>query len=272
MLSNSNRLKEKIYASIAVANHEPNHDDFETSDSTLPQPERLYDVEAGYEINKSKWSVGLNLYYMNYHNQLVLTGQVNDVGEYTRTNVPSSYRAGAELQVAVKPTQWLAINVNATYSQNKISKSAEYVDAYDTAFNYTGQDTIQHSNTNIAFSPAIVAGGGIVFTPFRNLPHKPNIELSVLGKYVSKQYLDNTNNEAATIKPYGVCNVLLRYSVHVKPFRELGLSIALNNIFNHLYESNGYTYSYMVGADRTMTNYYYPQAGFNWLAGLTVKF
>ena len=272
LLRDNNSQKQKMYASIAVANHEPNHDDFETSTTALPKPERLYDIEAGYEINKSKWSAGANLYYMNYHNQLVLTGQVNDVGAYTRTNVAKSYRAGIELQAAVKATSWLGMNVNATFSQNKISKSAEYVDAYDTAYSYLGQDTIQHGKTNIAFSPAVVAGGGITFTPFRNLAHRPNLELSILGKYVGKQYLDNTNNEGATIKPYGVCNLLLRYTVKVRPFRELGLSIVLNNIFNHLYESNGYTYSYMVGTDRTMVNYYYPQAGFNFLAGLTVKF
>jgi len=271
LLRNSNRNRQRIYLSGAVANHEPNRDDFETSTTTLPKPETLYDAEAGYEINKSTWTAGLNLYYMQYKDQLVLTGQINDVGAYARTNVPNSYRAGVELQAAVKPTAWLNINANATLSQNRIQKSAEYVDAYDTLDNYVGQDTIAHSNTNIAFSPAVIAGGGVTFIPFRNMPHKPNLELSVLGKYVSKQYLDNTDNEAATIKPYSVCNVLLRYSMHVKPFKEIGVSLMLNNIFNHLYESNGYTYSYMTGSDRTVVNYYYPQAGFNWLAGLTVK-
>lgn len=272
LLRNSSRNKEKLYASIAVANHEPNHDDFETATTTLPKPEKLYDAEAGYEINKSKWTAGLNLYYMSYKDQLVLTGQINDVGAYTRTNVPNSYRAGAELQAMLKATTWLQISANATYSQNKISESAEYIDKYDeTTYDYLGQDTIKHSNTDIAFSPAIVAGGGLTFIPFRNMPHKPELELSILGKYVGKQYLDNTGNEAATIDPYAVCNVLLHYSMHVKPFKELGLNIALNNIFNHLYESNGYTYSYLVGTERTLVNYYYPQAGFNWLAGITVK-
>ncbi|OJW82141.1 MAG: hypothetical protein BGO69_16230 [Bacteroidetes bacterium 46-16] len=272
LLRNSSRNKEKLYASIAVANHEPNHDDFETATTTLPKPEKLYDAEAGYEINKSKWTAGLNLYYMSYKDQLVLTGQINDVGAYTRTNVPNSYRAGAELQAMLKATTWLQISANATYSQNKISESAEYIDKYDEAtYDYLGQDTIKHSNTDIAFSPAIVAGGGLTFIPFRNMPHKPELELSILGKYVGKQYLDNTGNEAATIDPYAVCNVLLHYSMHVKPFKELGLNIALNNIFNHLYESNGYTYSYLVGTERTLVNYYYPQAGFNWLAGITVK-
>jgi iron complex outermembrane receptor protein len=271
LIRNNNESRQRVYLSAAMGHHEPNHDDFETGAVNVPKFETLYDGEAGYEINAPKWSAGLNLYYMYYRDQLVLTGQINDVGAYTRTNVPESYRAGIEVQAAVKPAQWLNINGNVTLSQNKITKSNEYVDAYDTAYNYVGQDTIGHSNTNIAFSPAIVAGGGITFIPFRNMPHQPALELSILGKYVSKQYLDNTNNEAATIKPYGVCNLLLRYTVHLKPFRELGLSVMLNNIFNHLYESNGYTYSYMVGADRTMVNYYYPQAGFNWMAGLTVK-
>lgn len=272
LLRNSSRNKEKLYASIAVANHEPNHDDFETATTTLPKPEKLYDAEAGYEINKNKWTAGLNLYYMSYKDQLVLTGQINDVGAYTRTNVPNSYRAGAELQAMLKATTWLQISANATYSQNKISESAEYIDKYDeTSYDYLGQDTIKHSNTDIAFSPAIVAGGGLTFIPFRNMPHKPELELSILGKYVGKQYLDNTGNEAAIIDPYAVCNVLLHYSMHVKPFKELGLNIALNNIFNHLYESNGYTYSYLVGTERTLVNYYYPQAGFNWLAGITVR-
>lgn len=272
LLRNNSSNKQKLYASIAVANHEPNHDDFETATTALPKPEKLYDAEAGYEINKHSWTAGLNLYYMSYKDQLVLTGQINDVGAYTRTNVPNSYRAGAELQGSLKPAGWLSINANATLSQNKIEKSEEYVDKYDEiTYDYLGQDTIKHSNTDIAFSPAIVAGGGITFIPFRNMPHKPDLQLCIMGKYVGKQYLDNTGNEAATIDPYAVCNVLLHYSMHLKPFKELGVNIALNNIFNKLYESNGYTYSYFTGNDRTLVNYYYPQAGFNWLAGLTFK-
>src|SRR5690606_32469289 len=120
LLKNTLSEKQKLYASVALANKEPNRDDFEASPTNLPKPERLTDVEAGYEVHKQKWMASVNAYYMRYKDQLVLTGKINDVGAYSRTNVPESYRAGLELQSTAVPAKWLRLHANARVSQNKI--------------------------------------------------------------------------------------------------------------------------------------------------------
>jgi iron complex outermembrane receptor protein len=267
MLSNSPNQRQRVYASIAVANKEPNRDDFEASPTDLPKPERLTDIEAGYEMNKQKWSASANLYYMSYKDQLILTGKINDVGAYTRTNVAESYRAGIEIQAAIKPAYWISFNANATYSQNKILDFTEYQDDYDAG----GQTTITHGTTDIAFSPNMIAGGGVTFSPLRNMGHGQKLELDIMGKYVGQQFLDNTSDDARSIDAYGLCDIRIRYAIKVKPFRELGFNIMLNNVLNKEYQSNGYTYSYIYGGATTTQNFFYPQAGFNWLAGVNIK-
>lgn len=267
MLQNSPAQRQRVYASIAIANKEPNRDDFEASPIDLPRPERLTDVEAGYEMNASKWSASANFYYMSYKDQLILTGKINDVGAYTRTNVDQSYRAGAEVQASVRPVYWLTLNANATYSQNKIIDFVEYQDDYDNG----DQLSIAHGTTDIAFSPNMIAAGGITFSPLRNAKFGQNVELDIMGKYVGQQFLDNTSNDARSIDAYGLCDIRLRYSIKVKPFRELGLSLMLNNVLNKQYVSNGYTYSYVYGGATTTQNFFFPQAGFNLLAGVNIK-
>lgn len=269
LLRNNIFQKQKVYASIAVANKEPNRNDFEANTTELPKHEQLYDVEAGYEVSKQKWNVSANYYYMSYKDQLVLTGQINDVGAYTRTNVPESYRTGVELQGAVIPTRWLTIHANATISQNKIKNFTEYYDNYDDPNG--NQVMIEHNNTDIAFSPNIIGAGGVTLRPFRKMSMGQKFEIDLLGKYVGKQYLDNTSSDARSIDAYALGDVRIRYSIKAKPFKELGLNLMLNNIFDKKYESNGYTYSYRYGGENTTVNYYYPQAGFNWLLGLTMK-
>lgn len=269
LLRNNIFQKQKVYASIAVANKEPNRNDFEANTTELPKHEQLYDVEAGYEVSKQKWNVSANYYYMSYKDQLVLTGQINDVGAYTRTNVPESYRTGIELQGAVIPTRWLTIHANATISQNKIKNFTEYYDNYDDPNG--NQVMIEHNNTDIAFSPNIIGAGGLTLRPFRKMSMGQKFEIDLLGKYVGKQYLDNTSSDARSIDAYALGDVRIRYSIKAKPFKELGLNLMLNNIFDKKYESNGYTYSYRYGGENTTVNYYYPQAGFNWLLGLTMK-
>jgi iron complex outermembrane recepter protein len=269
MLRNTYAQRQRLYASVAVANKEPNRDDFEASPITQPKAEQLYDAEAGYEINRKKWSAGANLYYMMYKDQLILTGQINDVGAYSRNNVPESYRTGIELQGAVLPTWWMKLHANATYSQNKINNFTEYIDNYDDA---TGaQLTVDHGTTDIAFSPNMIAAAGITLSPFRYMSMGQNLELDILGKHVGEQFLDNTGNSNRAISAYTLCDVRLRYIIKAKPFRELAATLALNNVFDTRYESNGYTFSYQYGGAMTTENYYYPQAGFNWLLGVTMK-
>lgn len=267
LLRNSATQRQRLYASVAVANKEPNRDDFEASPINLPKPERLTDVEAGYEINRKAWSVGANAYYMMYKDQLVLTGKINDVGAYARTNVAESYRAGLELQAAVRPAAWLDVFGNATFSQNKIRNFTEYLDVWD---DFT-QESINHGTTDIAFSPNVVGAGGIRLAPFRNLPKGQRFEIELMEKYVGNQYLDNTGNEGRSISAYYLTDARIRYSIGIKPFREVSAVLALNNLLNHQYESNGYTYSYRFSGTTYTDNFYFPQAGFNWLLGVTLK-
>ncbi len=272
LLRNAWNQKQKVYASLAVGNKEPNRDDFEASPVSQPLPERLYDLEAGYEVNKKKWSFGANYYYMMYRDQLVFTGRINDVGAYTRTNVPESYRTGIELQASVVPAWWLRVNANATFSQNRVQNFSEYIDNYDDPSGYA-QMEIKHNNTPLALSPAAIAGGGITIAPFRYMNHGQVLEMDILGKYVSKQYLDNSGDERRTLDAYGLCDLRFRYSVKFRPFRELGISLALNNILDHNYSSNGYVYYvYQMAGERIVDNRYFPQAGFNWLLGATLRF
>src|SRR5438552_11976054 len=126
---------------------------------------------------------------MLYKDQLVLTGKINDVGSYTRTNVPNSYRTGIELQAGITLNSWLNASGNVTFSNNKIRSFTEYLDEYDADFNYTGQQYVEHEHTDISFSPNVIAAGTVTFVPLKN------IQLSLVSKYVGKQYLDNAQNE-----------------------------------------------------------------------------
>jgi iron complex outermembrane receptor protein len=267
LLRNTWNEKQKIYASVAVAHREANRADFETDSVYLPKAEALTDIEAGYEVNKLKWSFSINGYYMSYKNQLVLTGQINDVGAYTQTNVPNSYRAGIELEGAAKLNSFISVNGNATLSQNKIKTYTEYVDNYDNG----GQDPVTHNNTDIAFAPDFVGALTISINPFTDLPKGKHFTIDVFGKYVGNQYLDNTEDADRSLSAYGYINMLVRYSIKCKPFKEIELKLALNNISNRLYSTNGYTYSYIETGIMNTSNWYFPQAGFNLLGGITLK-
>lgn len=267
LIKNTFTEKQRVYASFAVANREPNRDDFEASPTNLPKPERLYDIEVGYEINKLNWSAGVNAYYMDYKNQLILTGKINDVGAYNRTNVAKSYRAGIELQGAAKPANWISLNANATLAQNKIDNFTEYIDNWDSGL----QDDTLHGTTDIAFSPNIIAGSGVTITPFPNKKYGKPLAVELLEKYVGKQYLDNTSDENRVIKSYALTDVRIYYSLPLRPFKEIGFTVGMNNIFGQLYESNGYSYTYKYGGQQYTDNYYFPQAGFNWLLAVSVK-
>lgn len=270
LLANNSKERQKVYASFAVANKEPNRDDFEASQLNQPKPERLNDIEAGYEINRKKWSTSANVYYMMYKDQLVYTGKINDVGAYTRTNVGQSFRRGIELQAGYVAAYWLKLNANATFSQNKIKSYTEYIDNYDDPSG--NQLGIKHTNTDIALSPATVAAGVITIAPFRYMQNEQKLEMDIAAKYVGKQYLDNNQDDLRSLKSYGLCDIRFRYSIQMKPFREVDATLALNNVFNKRYESNGYVYYvYQAMGQQVIDNRYFPQAGFNWLLGLSFK-
>lgn len=177
-----NKNNWQLYASYAMAKHEPNRDDFEAGITLQPKPEWLNDFEAGLETKKTNYSFGANLYYMKYKDQLILTGKINDVGAYTRINIPNSYRAGIELQGKYIFTSWMNVAANISFSKNKIKNYTEYLDDYDNG----GQKTNFYASTDIAFSPNAVGGASINFIPLKNA------EINVVSKYVARQYLDNT--------------------------------------------------------------------------------
>ena len=253
------------YLSYALAHKEPNRDDFEASLQQQPKAETLHDFEAAIERKQQRYNFSATFYYMLYKDQLVLTGKINDVGSYTRINVPNSYRAGIELQAGAVIAPWLNANANATFSRNKIKSFTEYLDEYDADFNYTGQQTVEHKNTSISFSPNLIAAGTLTFIPLKNM------QLNFVSKYIDKQYLDNTSNNNRMLPSYFTEDVRLNYSLYNKLFKQIDFIVAVNNIFNHLYEPNANTYPYIYDGTVINDNYYYPAAGTNFMVGVNIK-
>ncbi|MBK7128831.1 MAG: TonB-dependent receptor [Crocinitomicaceae bacterium] len=255
--------RHSAYLSFAVANREPVRDDFVNSTpDSRPKHETLQDIELGYRFKARKTMMNLTGFYMNYQNQLILTGAINDVGAYARTNVDKSYRTGLELEAGYMILNNLSVSGNCTYSLNKIPSFTEYFDDYDNG----GQASVTHTKTDIAFSPNLIAAVALEYLPIKSL------RFTFTTKYVDKQYLDNTMNSDRSLDAYLVSNVELAYTWRLKLFEEIQLGVQLNNIFNELYENNGYTYSYLYGAKVYTENFYYPQAGFNWMSRLVIKF
>lgn len=250
-----------VFGSYAVAHKEPNRDDFEASPNDLPKPERLNDIELGFESKSPTAFAGANFYYMQYKNQLVLTGKINDVGSYTRTNIPNSYRMGIELQAGVVPTNWLKASANLTLSRNKVKNFKEFYDDYDNG----GQQSKAYTVTEISFSPSVIGAATVTLTPLQRFT------VDLLSKYVGKQYLDNTSNEARMLKAYFTQDVRLAYTLQKGALKNAAIIFQVNNVLNKKYEPSGYTYSYVYNAALVTENYYYPMAGTNWMMGLNIR-
>lgn len=259
-------------ASFAIANREPNRNNYKenvlfdvaTGDYVgLPHAERLYDYEVGYTYSHSRFALGANLYFMDYDNQLVLTGEYNDVGAYKTKNVKDSYRMGGELTAGVKIFDWLRWDGNLVASRNKILNYHQYVDLYDNQsdWNWIGQDSVV-GTTTIAFSPSITALS--LFT-FDVADFTATIQTSVVGK----QYLDNTEDENASMRAYSTTNINLQYLLPVK--LEIRLLCQVNNIFNAKYANNGGAEASRF-ADGSRCCWYYAQAGINVHAGFNITF
>ncbi len=257
------------YASYAVANREPTRSDFTDNPITeVPRPERLNNVEAGVRTKAGSFSYNANFYYMGYQDQLILTGQINDVGAYIRENVAASYRAGIEVDGAYQLSGSWTLGGNIALSQNKIREFTEYIDDY--SVEDFRQETFTYTNTDIAFSPNVVGSAIIEYKPSKNL------SLNWLSKYVGRQFLDNTANEARSLDAFFTNDLRISYAAAPRFFKGLEVNLLINNIFNELYEPNGYTFSYFVpggnGRELVTENFYYPQAGTNFLLGLRMKF
>lgn len=250
-----------VYGSYALAHREPNRDDYEAGVREQPTFETLHDIETGIEKKNNNYSWAATFYYMYYQNQLVLTGQINDVGSYTRRNVPASFRIGIELSGGYNFSKMLTVKGNVAFSRNKIEKFTEYVDNWDNG----KQESFNYSNTDISFSPSVVGSAVVNINPTEDL------QISIVGKGVGNQYLDNTQHANRILNGYYRQDVQLSYRLTDFLFKEWNFILSVHNVFNRKYESNGFTYPYYFEGKLINENSYYPMAGTNFLFGINLK-
>lgn len=261
----------EAYLSYAQAHREPNRSNFVDADPNGKQPvaETLNDFEAGYTFRNRNYSLGANLYYMVYKDQLIQTGEINDVGSAIMVNVDDSYRAGIELMAGLKITPVLKWDVNATFSENKIKDFTEYVDNWDYWYdmeNEVYQYVDDKGKTDLAFSPSTIVNSQLSFQPTKSL------SISLLSNYVSDQYIDNSSDEDRKLDAWFVNNLKMDYTIKGNLFKEIKLHLMVNNLFDTEYESNAWVYSYYTGGSRYKMDGYYPQAGIHFIAGIDFKF
>jgi iron complex outermembrane recepter protein len=251
--------KNAFYAYVGIANKEPRRDDYENQST---KPERLIDFELGWKFNSDKIKLNANAFYMDYKDQLVMTGALNNVGAPIFTNSGKSYRYGLELDAQIMLHKKLFLQPNVTLSQNK---NQDFYFQRDGVLANLG-------NTNIAFSPEIVGGGNLTFLPVKNL------QVSLLGKFVGKQYMGNIDSENSVLSDYSIFDFNANYDWKInKRIKSIVFSALVNNILNRKYESNGYFYTYddtWSGPGTTTIEGagFYPQAGINFLVGAALKF
>ncbi|HHB77913.1 MAG TPA: TonB-dependent receptor [Saprospiraceae bacterium] len=275
LYSSSSKWFDNTYASFAVAHREPNRNDYRSNSiDKAPKSERLLDFEAGVRKINGDFQYEVNGFYMAYKDQLVLTGKLTEVGEYARVNVPESMRMGVETKFAVKTTPWLTLSGNLTISQNKIKEFTEYVDNWDT----WAQEEVIHRNTDLSFSPKVISGMAADFSILKN-----KLSASLTGKYVGKQYLDNTSNDKTALAAYFYNDLQINYLLKKAKVKYL-LNLKVNNLFDQKYSTNGWAYRYRTGSpyigpydqleggDTYSQVGLFPQAGVNYLLGLVVKF
>jgi iron complex outermembrane receptor protein len=254
----------KLYGFYGFSNREPVRVDFtNTTQNSRPKPERMHNAELGFEKTFAKIiNLKLNYYLQYYVDQLVLTGQINDVGAYTRTNVDKSYRSGIEIESNIGLLKDVRLTTSTTFSKNKILVFNEFIDDYDLG----GQIKNEFKNTDIAYSPNIIAGAGLEYT------YKKNTSMILTAKYVGSQYLDNTQNENRKIDAFSYCNFRASHTFYGVKIKSITIGGQINNLLNSLYEANGYTYSYKFDGIITTENFYYPQAGINFMAFCNLSF
>lgn len=259
----------KAYASWAMSNREPERNNYtDNGKYPAPKPERVNDYELGYSYQGSMWNVGANLYYMDYKDQFVKTGELSDIGEALTTNIKSSHRMGVELNAGVRPVSWLNLEANAALSQNKVKDFDEVVEDWD-----NGSQTIHYDNTTLALSPSVVLNG---FADFMYKGFKATWHTG----YVGRQYLDNTECKERSLDAFTRTDINLSYRLNVceKGLKEVNFGLDLNNIFNSHYAANGWVYSaiYASGGNPNSSRYteigYVPSAGFTLMGHVTLKF
>ncbi len=253
-----------LYLYGGIANREPSRSVFRDADpGQQVLPERLYDLEVGYKFNSAHFTAELNGFYMNYKDQLVQTGKINNVGSPIMTNVPGSYRAGIEFIGAARFLKIVNWQLNATYSQNKILNFVSYVDNWD-LWPEQVADTL--GKTDISFSPDFTLSSNFSVEPVKRF------SISLVSQYVSRQYIDNTSSLERSLNPYFVNDLKFFYSIHTGFIRQMDFWVSVNNIFNVKYESNAWVYRYVYDGSEYEMNGYFPQAEFNFMAGINLKF
>ncbi len=253
-----------MYASYAIAHREPSRYDFKEApvQGPMPRPEILHDLEAGSTIQAGVTTIHMNLYYMRYTDQLVMTGKINDIGVPIMTNVPKSYRLGLEIIGSAQITRDLAWEANLTLSHNKIRNFTEYVDDWDTGL----QRSFHLGTTDISFSPPVIANNVFRYQLLNAL------EVSWVARFVGKQYIDNTSSEERKLDPYFVNDVILTMNFKSRAFKKFEVKGVVNNLFNAKYETNAWVYQYYLNDRHQVIDGYFPQAGINFLLGVTLRF
>lgn len=256
----------KAYASIAYANREPERNNFtDNIGYGNPSPERLLDLEWGYQYQGENWFAGVNFYYMKYVNQFVMTGEKSDIGESLTRNIKDSYRLGAEVSAGWSPLSWLSVEGNAALSRNRLKNFKECVESWDGPAVWN-----TYKSSTIAFSPSAILNGfvDVHFAGFRVTWHT---------NFVSKQYLDNTESSERSLPCYSQTNVNASYTFNfakrVLGLKQVVLGADFNNIFDRHYAASGYVYyDWYNNNKRNSTVAYIPMAGFNCLGTVTLKF
>ena len=249
----------RAYASFGVAQREPNRNDFVDNPlSTRPVPEKLYNTEIGFSSLFGKANYGVNLYYMDYRDQLVLTGALNDVGEYVRTNVPESYRVGIELQGGLQVVDNLTVGGNVTVSRNRVRAFTEVLDDYDENFEWVGQVEVDRENTPLSFSPDIT---GALEVAYKRTVKQHRFEAALQTKYVGDRYVDNSGADESRLEGYYYSDLRLAYGLNDR-YR---ITFLLRNVTDQLYSSNGWGYRYRIAGAPTTLRGMYPQAGRNFM-------
>ena len=256
------------YFSVAYSNREPNRDIYTDADEIQRENvthEKLIDYELGYSYRNRKIALNTNLFYMDYKDQLVVTGEINNVGNSIMMNVDKSYRLGLEGSLAYQANRYFALDLNFALSQNKIIDFVDYVELYDEEWNYLGQSKNNLGTTDISFSPNVICGLNLKVTPIRYF------DIVFQEKYVGRQYIDNTSTLSRSLDPYFTSNVNINYEWKQSLFKTLNFNLAINNIFNNKYCSNAWVYKAIVDGSEYIEDGYFPQAGINIMFGVIVE-
>lgn len=264
--------KNTIYASIGIANREPLRADLKEAIKAESKQEvsaeKLIDYELGYKYNANNLSLGANLYYMDYKDQLVLTGRVNDVGYRLQENVPDSYRMGIELEAAWSPIKWLRIDANATFSRNKIKNYTvmypEYITSDEIFNGYVEEGTLK--STDISYSPRVIGSGIVTVMPIKDL------SFSLVNKYVGKMYYDNTSNKENQLKDYFISDFVAAYTFDTNKIGKIDLQLFVYNIWNKEYISNAYVETTYYDGVKSSYKGMFPQATCNIMARVGIRF